>query len=87
MALGRAHARVRPIAVIGALALAAGMVAILAPTAVGGPAPCQTKNVRTGVEYKGATPVATAISEASAGDTINVWGHASAISRSARASR
>ncbi len=74
MALGRAHARVRPIAVIGALALAAGMVAILAPTAVGGPAPCQTKNVRTGVEYKGATPVATAISEASAGDTINVWG-------------
>src|SRR6266540_3324810 len=74
MALGRAHARVRPIAVIGALALAAGMVAILAPTAVGGPEPCQTKNVRTGVEYKGATPVATAISEASAGDTINVWG-------------
>jgi len=30
--------------------------------------------VRTGVEYKGATPVATAITAANAGDTINVWG-------------
>jgi hypothetical protein len=74
MALGTAHVGVRGLAVIGALALAAGMVAVLAPTAVGRPAPCQTKNVRTGFEYKGATPVATAISEASAGDTINVWG-------------
>jgi hypothetical protein len=37
-------------------------------------APCQTKNVRTGFEYKGATPLTTAITAANAGDTINIWG-------------
>jgi hypothetical protein len=74
MTSGKSHVRVRALSILGPLALAAGVVAILAPAAVGGPAPCQTKNVRTGIEYKGATPLATAISEANAGDTINVYG-------------
>jgi predicted outer membrane repeat protein len=54
---------------------ALALVALLLPFgAVAGPPPCQTKNVRTGVEYKGATPLTTAITAASAGDTINVYG-------------
>jgi hypothetical protein len=74
MTSGKSHARVRALSILGTLALAAGVVAFLAPVAVGGPAPCQTKNVRTGFEYKGETPLATAISQANAGDTINVYG-------------
>jgi hypothetical protein len=51
------------------------LVALLLPFgAVAGPPPCQTKNVRTGLEYKGATPLTTAITAANAGDTINVYG-------------
>jgi hypothetical protein len=54
---------------------ALALVTLLLPFgAVAGPPPCQTKNVRTGFEYKGATPVATAITAATAGDTINIWG-------------
>jgi hypothetical protein len=54
---------------------ALALVALLLPFgAVAGPPPCQTKNVRTGFEYKGATPLSTAITEANTGDTINVWG-------------
>lgn len=54
---------------------ALALVALLLPFgAIAGPPPCQTKNVRTGFEYKGATPLSTAITEANTGDTINVWG-------------
>ncbi len=54
---------------------ALALVALLLPFgAIAGPPPCQTKNVRTGVEYKGAAPLSTAITAANAGDTINVWG-------------
>jgi hypothetical protein len=61
-------------AIIATLALAVGMLAVLAPTAVGKPPPCQTKNERTGIEYKGASPLVTAIGAAQPGDTISVWG-------------
>jgi predicted outer membrane repeat protein len=57
-----------------ALGLAASSIMLVAPAAVAGPAPCQTKNVRTGVEYKGASSVATAITAAAPGDTIAIWG-------------
>ena len=54
---------------------ALALVTLLLPLgASAGPPPCQTKNVRTGIEYKGATPLSTAITAANAGDTINVWG-------------
>jgi parallel beta helix pectate lyase-like protein len=59
--------------VLLALAVVTLMVALTAPTASAAP-PCQTKNVRTGVEYKDASAVATAITAAASGDTINVWG-------------
>ncbi len=50
------------------------LVALMAPAASAAPPPCQTKNVRTGGEYKGASALATAITAAASGDTINVWG-------------
>jgi hypothetical protein len=56
------------------LALGTCSVVLVSPAAVAGPPPCQTKNVRTGVEYKGASALSTAITEAAAGDTISVWG-------------
>ena len=65
---------VHALVIIVTLALAVGMLVVLAPAAVGGPPPCQTKNERTGVEYKGASPLVTAISAAQSGDTISVWG-------------
>jgi predicted outer membrane repeat protein len=59
-------------------AAALGVVAIslvlIVPAAVAGRAPCQTKNLQTGIEYKGASPLATAITAANAGDTISIWG-------------
>lgn len=66
--------RTRALVIFGMLALAAGGVAFLAPVAAGTPAPCQAKNVRTGIDYQGATPLTTAINAANAGDTINVYG-------------
>ena len=64
--------------VLGPAAFALGLVAIsvvlIAPAAVAGPPPCQTKNVRTGVEYKGASSLTTAIADAASGDTISIWG-------------
>jgi len=48
--------------------------ALMAPPASAASPPCQTKNVRTGVEYTGASALATAITTATAGDTITVWG-------------
>ncbi len=56
------------------VAIAVGMLVVLAPAAVGGPPPCQTKNERTGVEYKGASSLVTAIGAAQSGDTISLWG-------------
>jgi hypothetical protein len=64
--------------VLGPAAITLGLVAIsvvlIAPAAVAGPPPCQTKNVRTGVEYKGASSLTTAITQADSGDTISIWG-------------
>jgi hypothetical protein len=57
-----------------ALALAVGMLVILAPTAVAGSPRCQAENVRTGIQYKGASALATAITDAAAGDTIKISG-------------
>lgn len=54
---------------------ALALVTLLLPFgAIAGPPACHTKNVRTGIEYEGATPLATAITAANAGDTITVWG-------------
>jgi hypothetical protein len=65
-------------AVFGLAGFALGLIsltlAVLAPRALAGPPPCQTKNVRTGVEYKGTSALATAISAAASGDTVSVWG-------------
>lgn len=74
MASRKFLAPVRAPTIIAALALAAGMLVVLAPTAVAGPAPCQTKNVRTGVEYKGASSLTIAITDAATGDTIKIYG-------------
>ncbi len=64
-----------------ALGLAALTVGLAAATAglgasagVAGPAPCQTKNARTGIEYKGASALTNAITDAVSGDTISIWG-------------
>jgi hypothetical protein len=54
--------------------LAAATAGLVASAAVAAPAPCQTKNVRTGIEYKGASALANAITAAVTGDTINIWG-------------
>jgi hypothetical protein len=59
---------------LGFLAFALAVVALMAPAASAAPPPCQTKNVRTGVEYKGASALSTAIAAATGGDAINVWG-------------
>ncbi len=74
MASGKARVRVPALTIGVVLALAAGMLVILAPTAVARSRPCQTENVRTGVEYGGASALATAIIDAAAGDTINISG-------------
>jgi hypothetical protein len=58
----------------GACALVALTAALAAAPALAGPPPCQAKNVRTAVEYKGASALATAITDAASGDTINVYG-------------
>lgn len=71
----RFRVRRHALAMIVTLALTVvGMLVLFAPTAAGGPPPCQTKNERTGVEYKGASPLVTAIGAAQSGDTISVWG-------------
>jgi large repetitive protein len=56
------------------LGLATVTAALIASAAVAAPPPCQTKNVRTGIEYKGASALANAITDAASGDTINIWG-------------
>ena len=58
----------------GFLAFALAVAALMTPAASAATPPCQTKNVRTGVEYKGASALATALTAAAAGDTVNVWG-------------
>ena len=59
---------------LGLLGFSLAVAALMAPAASAAPPPCQTKNVRTGVEYKGASALATALTAAAAGDTVNVWG-------------
>src|SRR4051794_24180129 len=58
---------------LGIAAFVLAVAAVMAPSASAA-SPCQTKNVRTGVEYKSASALATAITSAAAGDTVNVWG-------------
>jgi hypothetical protein len=60
--------------VVLAVAVVPLLVALMAPAASAAPPPCHTKNVRTGVPYKGASALATAITAAASGDTIRVWG-------------
>jgi hypothetical protein len=54
--------------------LAAATAALVASAAVAGPPPCQTKNVQTGIEYKGASALTDAIAQAGSGNTITIWG-------------
>jgi hypothetical protein len=58
----------------GFLAFAFAAAALMTPAASAATPPCQTKNVRTGVEYKGPRALATAITSAASGDTITVSG-------------
>jgi hypothetical protein len=67
-----AHGRACGIAA-SALAAVALAAALVAPAAVAAP-PCHTKNVGTDTEYKGPSSLADAIADASAGDTVRVWG-------------
>jgi len=68
------NARTGALSVVAALGVVAISLVLIVPVAVAGPPPCQTKNVGTGIEYKGANPLTSAITAASAGDTINVYG-------------
>jgi hypothetical protein len=71
MAIVKFGARVHALAIVGALALAAGMLVLLAPTAVGAAPSCAVSNART---HKGYSSVQTAVDAAKAGDTLEVKG-------------
>lgn len=71
MASGRFHARLRALTIVAALALTAGMLVILAPTAVGGPPSCAVSNARTHKDYDS---LQAAVDAAKAGDTLEVKG-------------
>jgi hypothetical protein len=66
--------RSRYICLSVALALAAlTLMAVTVPTAGAAP-PCKARNLVTGSHYMGADALANAISAATAGDTVAVWG-------------
>lgn len=69
MASGNWRARVLPI--VAALALAAGMLVIVAPAAVGAPPSCAVSNART---HKSYSSLQSAVGAAKAGDTLEVKG-------------
>ncbi len=71
MAIGKFGARVHVLAIVGALALAAGMLVLLAPAAVGAAPSCAVSNART---HKGYSSLQTAVDAVKAGDTLEVKG-------------
>ena len=71
MASGRFHARLRALTIVAALALAAVVLVILAPTAVGGPPSCAVSNARNHKDY---SSLQQAVDAAKAGDTLEVKG-------------
>lgn len=71
MASRKFLAPVRAPTIIAALALAVGMLVVLAPTAVGGPPSCAVSNTRT---HKGYSSLQGAVNAAKAGDTLEVKG-------------
>jgi len=71
MGTGKFGTPVRGRTIVAALALAAGMLGVLAPTAVGGPASCAVSNVRTQTDYDS---LQAAVDAAKARDTLKVKG-------------
>jgi hypothetical protein len=71
MAFVHVHPRARALSIVAALALAAGILAILVPTAVGGPPSCAVSNARN---HKGYNSLQAAVDAAKAGDTLEVKG-------------
>src|SRR5215218_7981493 len=71
MASGKFNARVRPLTIVVALALAAGTLIILAPAAVSAPPSCAVSNTRT---HKDFNSLQSAVDAAKAGDTLEVKG-------------
>jgi hypothetical protein len=71
MAFAHVHPRARALTIVAALALAAGILAILVPTAVGGPPSCAVSNARNHKDYKS---LQAAVDAAKAGDTLEVKG-------------
>jgi len=71
MASRKFLAPVRAPTIIAALAVAVGMLVVLAPIAVGGPPSCAVSNTRT---HKGYNSPQSAVNAAKAGDTLEVKG-------------
>jgi hypothetical protein len=71
MASRKFLAPVRAPTIIAALALAVGMLVVLAPTAVGAPPSCAVSDTRT---HKGYSSLQGAVNAAKAGDTLEVKG-------------
>jgi hypothetical protein len=71
MESGKFRAPVRALRIVAALALAAGMLAILVPTAVGKPPSCRVSNAATHHDYNS---LQAAVDAAAAGDTLGVNG-------------
>src|SRR6266508_1013372 len=71
MASGKLHARVRAPTIVAVLALAAVMLVILVPTAVGGPSSCAVSNARTHTNYNS---LQAAVDAAKARDMLEVKG-------------
>jgi nitrous oxidase accessory protein NosD len=71
MASVQVHARMRALTIVAALGLAAVILAILVPTAVGGPPSCAVSNARN---HTGYNSLQAAVDAAKAGDTLEVKG-------------
>src|SRR6266542_6875142 len=71
MASGKFRARVRALTIVAVLALAAVMLVILVPTAVGGPSSCAVSNARTHTNYNS---LQAAVDAAKARDMLEVKG-------------
>jgi len=71
MGTGKFGTPVRGLTIVSALALAAAMLVVLAPTAVGGPPSCAVSNVRTQTDYDS---LQAAVDVAKVRDTLEVKG-------------